>query len=122
VGLTSEVSFAIEGDTLVRRETITAKSPTTLRKLAVFLPSTGDRATTRMEGGRRVDRFTGRDGALEASFEASFPLAVSLQATGNSPLGRGHRGGIPLLLHGEATGVDTSKPLTWTARLRVVPN
>jgi len=120
-GLTSEVVWTIEGDTLVRRETVTAPTPISIRRFAVMLPSTGTDVSTRWEGDRRTDRFDSPDGALEVSVpEASFPLEASLRASGNAPLGRGARGAIPLVLNLEARAltVTPESPLSWTIRLR----
>ncbi|HXU80567.1 MAG TPA: hypothetical protein VN914_04180 [Polyangia bacterium] len=104
-GLTSEVRWKIEGDTLVRSETITAAKATSLKKFSVLFPSTGGTSSTRFENGHRIDRFVGPESALEVSVEGSVPLEVTLEATGNSSLGRGARGGIPLLLRAQARNV-----------------
>jgi hypothetical protein len=123
-GLVSEVRWSIEDDTLVRSETIQARRRTPLRSFAVWVSSTGARVTTRLQGGRRLDRFEAQDGVLEVSLDrSSVPLAVSLEATGNGPLGRGARGGIPLLLKIASTkelAIAPGRPLAFTLRLRVV--
>ncbi len=123
-GLISEVRWTVEGDALVRSETIQAARPTPLRALRLFVPSTGGQVTTRLQGGRRIDRFEGPDGVLEVSLDrASVPLAVSLEATGNGPLGRGARGGIPLLVRlatSKEVTLQPGRPLSFTLRLRPV--
>ncbi len=48
-GLTTEVLWKLDGDTLVRSETITATQPLTIRRFWVLFPSTGDRLSTRVE-------------------------------------------------------------------------
>jgi hypothetical protein len=120
-GFTTEVSWRLEGDTLVRSETVTATRAVSLKKLSVLFPSTGGRATTRHENGHRVDRFVGNEAALEVTIsESSVPLETTLEATGNSMLGRGARGGIPLLLRAQS-GPVTLKPgdtLRWTVRVK----
>jgi hypothetical protein len=124
-GLVSEVRFSIEGDALVRSETIQATRRTPLRAFTVLFPSTGGQVATRVQGGRRFDRFEGPDGVLEVSLDrASVPLAVSLEATGNGPLGRGARGGIPLLLKlasARELVIEPGRPLTFALRLRPLP-
>lgn len=124
-GMTAEVTWSIEGDALVRRERIQAAQPTSIRWFSVMFPSTGGKVTTQTQSGRRTNRFQGRDGVLEVSLDrASIPLNVSLDATGNGPLGRGARGGIPLLLRlANAKPIDLrpNRPLTWTLRLRPLP-
>jgi hypothetical protein len=56
--------------------------------------------------------------------ESSFPLNISLLATGDSAIGKGSRGAIPLVLNLEATGlaVAPGKNLTWKLSLRSFSN
>jgi hypothetical protein len=51
---------------------------------------------------------------------SSVPLTVSLQATGNSAIGRGTRGAIPLVLEWQASDLvlPAGASLSWTLRLR----
>jgi hypothetical protein len=125
-GLKSEVTWTLEGtDTLVRSETITASHPLTIRHFSVILPSTADRVETRIENGRRTDRFISPQGILEASVsESNFPLKPSLQATGDAPLGCGAFQPIPLLLSLQADDLilPAGGTLSWTLRCRVVAN
>jgi hypothetical protein len=121
-GLVAEVTWTIAGDTLVRTETVRASKRTAIGAFSVLVPSTGSRVATRFQSGRRIDRFEAPDGVLEVSLDrSSFPLAVALEATGNGPLGRGARGGIPLLLRLASQKeilLDPAHPLAWTIRLR----
>ncbi len=123
LGLRSAVTWSIDGDTLVRDETISATRRVSIRQYRVTLPSTAQSAHTRFEAGRRIDRFESDDGTLEVSLsDASFALEISLEATGNSAFGRGARRPIPLLLHLRAADL-TLKPgetLRWTIRLRAI--
>jgi hypothetical protein len=123
-GLVSEVSWVMRGDTLVRSETIRATGRTHIRSFSVMLPSTGGKVATRFQGGRRFDRFEGRDGVLEVSIDrASVPLSVALEATGDQALGRGARGPIPLLMRVGTTQdfqLTPGRPLTWTLQLRAL--
>jgi hypothetical protein len=109
-GLTAEVSWTLRnGNTLVRMETITADLPVPVRRLWLTFPGTGDKVAEKFTGmGETPARiFTGRDGALEFYFWTSHPSAFrdSVQAAGNSALGKGTRGHIPLLLNLEATNL-----------------
>ena len=120
-GLTAEVTWSIEGDTVVRDERIHATRPVSVRRWTVLCPSTGGAVTTRLEGGRRVHRFDSPEGVLEvAATAAGFTFAESLEATGDSVLGKGHRGHIPLLLWLQAADVaiEPGRPIGWTLRLR----
>jgi len=122
-GLTSEVTWKLEGDTLIRSETITAKGPVSLKKFSVLFPSTGDRTSTRFENGRRIDRCSGAEATLEVAMEASVPLDLTLESTGNSTLGRGARGGIPLLLraHTGSVALKAGESLRWAVRIKAIP-
>lgn len=119
--LETEVTWRIEGDALVRSEKISARRATTLRSFAVLFPSTGDAVSTSFAAGRRTDRFDGREGSVAVTLEeSSVPLTARLRATGDSPLGRGARGAIPLVLEYRAEGVPlkAGESLTWTLRVR----
>jgi hypothetical protein len=120
-GLTAVVTWTLTEDAVVRREAIAATVPVAIRRFSVMFTSTGDRVTTSVREGRRVDRFESPDGPIEAEvMDCNIPLVTSLRATGNSPLGRGARGAIPLVLHWQASDVSLQPgtSLTWTLRLR----
>ena len=70
---------------------------------------------------RRIDRFSDADGALEVEMQDStFPLTTSTAASGDSPLGRGVHGAIPLHLLFEANDLVLSgKAHRWRLALRV---
>jgi hypothetical protein len=122
-GVSSEVSFRIDGSTLVRRETITATRKVHLGRVAIAFPSRNGTLATRFEDRQRVDRFEGPDGALEVSLsEASVPFTTAIEATGNAPQGRGARGPIPLVLRAQTGPVDLQPgdKLSFEIRLRVL--
>jgi len=118
------VQWTIRDGTLVRTETLTASHPVSIRRFWVLFPATGEEVTTRLAAdGSRIRRFTGREGTLEVSASsANIPFQESLQATGNSALGKGTRGHIPLILNLQATNlvVKPDAPLSWTISLRPV--
>jgi hypothetical protein len=121
-GLTTEVTWSLEADGLVRRETITAAAPVHVRRFWVMVPSSGDELASRPDG--LGGRFRGREGTLDVDAVASgFKLRQSLQATGNGPLGKGTRGPIPLVLTLEARDLTVAPgaPLAWTMRLKTTP-
>ena len=122
-GLTSEVAWALSGDTLVRRETISSTNTIIIRHFSVVFPSTANSVSTRLENGQRVDRFTGSNATLEFSAASrNVTFNESLQATGNSAMGKGTRGPIPLILHLDADNVAVSpgKPFEWTCQIRTL--
>ena len=73
-----------------------------------------------MTGPPRTDVLTGSEGRLGVTVtQSDWPIVVRGFATGDSPLGRGARGAIPLHLQLEARDVrlDAGKPQGWTLRL-----
>lgn len=124
-GLTSEVKWKLDGDTLVRTEKIAAANPMTIRKFSVIFPSTANSAATRFEHGRRIDRFTGANATLEVSAGSkNVSFAENLLATGNSAMGKGTRGPIPLILQIEADNLKLKpgRPFEWTFRIKMLPD
>src|SRR6266536_439377 len=118
VGLSSEVSWRIENDTLIREEKLTAARPIEIRRWRLSVPTTYSIAETRLEQEKRIDRFTSADGSLEVAMEeATFPLTTSIVAAGNTPLGRGVQGAIPLHLVFEAQNVAVAPGQTIKSRL-----
>jgi hypothetical protein len=121
-GLRTEVVWSIQGDSLIREERITASRLTTIRRFCALFPSTASRHSTRLEGGRRIDRFRGSDAELEvAAASPDMRLAASVEAAG-SGLDKGTRGPIPLILrlHAADLAVQPGHPLRWTVRLRML--
>jgi hypothetical protein len=116
VGLTSEVIWRIENGALTREETLMSKGGVTIRRWRLAVPSTYDQVETEMIKGARVDRFYSAKGSLDVRMlEANFPLKTSIVASGNSALGRGVHGAIPLHLVFEAQGVQA--PLKYKVAL-----
>jgi len=111
VGLTTEVVWRIEKDTLTREETITAKQPVSIRRWWLTVPSTYANLETDFDHKTRVDRFSSANGSLEVRMiSASFPMTIQVLATGDSPLGRGVRGAIPLHLVFDSNNLRAVQP------------
>jgi hypothetical protein len=120
-GLSTAVSWKLDGHTVVRSEKITASRPVAIRRFWVMFTSRGNCDTIHFEKGRRIDRFDSPDGSVEVEVsDSSFPFQKSLLATGDSALGRGARGAIPLVLQWQADDLKlrAGDTLTWTIRLR----
>ena len=122
VGLTSEVTWRIVNGTLVREETLTGDKPLTIRSWRLAVPSTYANVSTEQDvRGKRVDRFFSQRGALEVQLTGeSFPIKRSVMATGDSALGRGVHGAIPLHLRFDAENLtlQTNRPLKYRLTLR----
>jgi len=106
VGLVSEVVWRIQNGTLTREETLSSKGAVSIRRWRLAVPSSYDQVDTDMIKGMRVDKFYSVQGSLEVRMiEASFPLKTTILASGNSPVGRGVHGAIPLHLVFEANEI-----------------
>ena len=117
VGLTSEVVWRIENGALVRDETLSSKQPISIKQWRMVVPSTHDSVET-TDG---KIRFNSRAGSLEVQMSATnFNPRSYMVAAGDSPLGRGVRGAIPLHLVFEARDVviNPRKPLKYRLILR----
>jgi len=107
VGLTSEVVWRLEKGALVREETVSAKQPVSIRRWRLAIPSTHNNFD--MEQLRQgFVRFQSSKGILDVIFGADFPVQGSLVAAGDTPLGRGVHGAIPLHLVYEARDLSVS--------------
>jgi len=116
VGLVSEVVWRIENGTLTREETLSSKGAVSIRRWRLAVPSSYDQVDTDMIKGARVDKFYSAQGSLEVRMiEANFPLKTTIVASGNSPVGRGVHGAIPLHLVFEAK--DVQAPLKYKIAL-----
>ena len=121
--MTSSVDWRLEGTTLVRTERLTASKPVRIARWHVLIPSTATSVATEIAGHRRVDTLSGRDGTLGVSVvESAWPCALTARvAPGDTPLGRGARGAVPLHLACEARDISLQPgvPAAWTLRLEV---
>ncbi len=120
-GLTTEVSWNFVGNALVRSQLISARLPVRIKRFWAAIPSTATTDVSSIDAGHRTDTLIGKEGRLAVSVDqSSFPLAVSLQATENSPVGKGSRGPIPLILNLEArdVAIGPSADLKWVLFLR----
>lgn len=120
--ITAVVEWRLEQGGLVRTERLTASRPVTIAGWSVIVPATGSTLTTEMAGGARVDAVAGREGTLRvAVLHSDWPYSIGVTATGDSPLGRGARGAIPLHLRIDATDIvlKPGVPAGWTLRLQL---
>src|SRR5437879_11357544 len=116
----AEVTWKLEGNSLLRSETISAKIATTIKRYWLAIPSTANSSSSSTTNGLPIYRLRGKEGTLEVAVtEASFPLEASLQATGNGEWGRGSRGPVPLMLNFRASDLSLKEgqSLNWTIRL-----
>ncbi len=120
VGLTSEVVWRIEKGTLTRDETLSSKQPVSIKRWRLAIPSTHNNIDMEMLK-RALVRFKSSKGALDVMFGADFPVEGSLVAAGNSAIGRGVHGAIPLHLVYEARDLNVSARSPLKYRLSLTP-
>jgi hypothetical protein len=105
-GLTTEVTWGFRGNRLTRSERISAVHAVSIKRLWLAIPSTATTSFVSFQQGHRVDTLKGPGDSLQVTVDqSSFPLNISLQATGDSPLGKGSQGPVPLLLNLEALDI-----------------
>ncbi len=121
-GITSEVNWRIEGNRLIRRETLTANKDLTVKNWRVAVPTTADKSRVEMNAGKRTDIFEGREGTLKVTANADWKYDVSLMATGDSRLGKGVLGAIPLHLIFESNDLLLKKgqKAVWEITLELI--
>ncbi len=118
VGLISEVVWRIENGTLTREETLSSKQPVSIRRWRMVVPTTYDQVETDVNKGVRVDKFYSAKGSLDVRLiDVNFPLKTSIVASGDSALGRGVHGAIPLHLVFEARELMLQAPLKYKIAL-----
>jgi hypothetical protein len=106
-GITSEVRWRIDGNKLIRTETLTADRDLTIKNWRFTVPTTADRAQFEMKENAHL--FEGREGTLKIVSKADWQYKTSLLTTGDSRLGKGVLGAIPLHLVLDASDVALKK-------------
>lgn len=120
IGLTSDVTWRIINQTLVREEELTASKPITIRSWRLSVPTTYSNVST-LEG-KSIVRFFSHRGALEVQLSGeSFLVKKSVLATGDGALGRGVHGPIPLHLRFEAENLVLQEKRPLKYRLTLTP-
>lgn len=121
IGITSDVKWVIAGNILTRTETLTSSKDIKIRRWWVAVPVTADKTTSQIVDGKRTDIFTGREGTLRVTANADWKFETSLIATGDSRLGKGVLGPIPLHLIYSAEGLllENGKASSWQISLDV---
>ncbi len=121
-GITSEVRWHIEGNKLIREETLRANKDLTVKNWRVAIPVTADKTHFELNIKTRTDFFEGREGILAVSATADWKNKINLMATGDSRLGKGTLGAIPLHLiySTENLQLRANQPRRWKLSLTVM--
>jgi hypothetical protein len=120
VGLTSEVVWRIEDGTLTREETLSSKQPVSIRRWRMAIPSTYNNFDMGLLK-RGTIRFKSETGTLDVTFGADFPVEATIVAAGDTPIGRGVHGAIPLHLVYEAQNVELKSGSPLKSKLILMP-
>lgn len=112
-GLTSDVEFVIKDGRLIRRETVTASRSITIERWRFVLPTTASSIEPSASG--RSFELTSREGDQSVIFVVPEPVKFTIMATGDSRLGKGVLGAIPLHLIAEQTNIKliAGQKLVW---------
>jgi hypothetical protein len=121
--ITSEVTWHLEGSKLTRDETLKSSEPITLRHWWIAISSTTTQDESSSVNGRRVDHFAFGQDRLSINALADWPLETSLLATGDTALGRGARGAIPLHMVYESRSLllEPDRAKTWHLVIELAP-
>ncbi len=122
VGLTSEVVWRIEGNSLTREETLSSKQPVNIHFWLLAVPTTHETVNLDLLRGPGLVRFESLKGALDVRMsDANFQMEESIISTGNGALGRGVHGAIPLHLVYKASDLEVTpgKPLKYKLELTI---
>jgi hypothetical protein len=121
--LASIVEWTVNGGVLTRTERLVAEKALHIVRWRVLVPTTASSVKTQVNGSARVDTFTGREGTLRVSLTSgAWPCELTVSpVAGNTPLGRGARGAVPMHLACEAHDISLTPgvPAAWTLRLEV---
>ena len=118
--ITSEVVWRLEGATLTRDETLRSDEDITLQRWWVAVPSTLNREL-RLAGSERQDLLTDEKSGLLVTVAADWPVSISAWAPGDSALGRGARGPVPLHLIYESPHLrlPAQKDMHWRLTIKL---
>ena len=120
VGLTSEVVWRIEDGALTREETLSSKQSVSIRRWRMAIPSTYNNFDMEMLK-RGAVRFKSAKGTLDVTFGADFPVEATVVAAGDTVIGRGVHGAIPLHLVYEAQNVELKSGSPLKSKLILMP-
>jgi hypothetical protein len=124
-GFKTRVVFRIDGDRLLREETLTASRDVAVRRFSFAVPTTAARVseTTARPGTKRRWAFASPEATLEVGLEDG-PLEAAVWAPGDAPEGQAPRRGVPLHLQIETRStmiLTPARPFRWSVWLRVGP-
>lgn len=113
IGLTSRVSWRVEGTKLIRRETVEAEDSVSIRNWRVAVTSTAPGTFMPTSEADREYVFAGAEGNLRVKIIVSSDTRIQLVSTRDTRLGKGVLGAIPLHLVMQSGARDLNKGEKW---------
>jgi hypothetical protein len=112
IGLDSQVEFRINGGSLIRTETLTARNPTEISLWKFVFPSTGESLAQTSTSAYEI---SGREGITRLALKTDRGFNVRAFAVGDSKLSKGVLGAIPLHLVVERENIklEAGQKLFW---------
>ena len=114
-GLRSDVEFVVEGNKVIRRETLTADREIEIKTWKFAFPATASSSREIGQRGSSTFELNGREGRGTVTFKTPAGAQLRVVATGDSKLGKGVLGAIPLHLVAEAENIKLAagQKLSW---------
>jgi hypothetical protein len=98
-GIVADVRWKLAGTSLLREEKLSVSKPVEVDRMWMVVPSTALAETNTTDGGKPRYQFESNEGVLTVGFGSSIEMSPPIiRATGNSPMGKGSRGPVHLLL------------------------
>jgi hypothetical protein len=121
-GLTSTVTWRVDGNVLIRRELVEANDAVVIKKWRVAVPLTGSTARVEMVDGVQRFRVTGREGVLSVGVRAPKDVRFEVEASGDSRLSKGVLGAIPihLVAEGGERTIAKGETLAWEISFELI--
>ena len=122
IGVTSTVEWKVEGNRLIRTETVHPDRELKIEDWQVAIPTTAADARIEFVNGNIRYILEGRDGKLAVTVNVPDQTKLSVNATGDSRLGKGVLGAIPIHLTAENNNIELGKgkQLSWTLTLELL--
>lgn len=121
-GLTSKVSWKIDGNRLIRRETIEANESVNIKNWRAAIPSTA--STVDVVGGSNAQSYLlrGREGVLSLTIRSPKNTRTSIEASGDGRMSKGVLGAVPIhiVVDGGERALEKGDTIVWEIVFEVI--
>ncbi|HWR15345.1 MAG TPA: alginate lyase family protein [Terriglobales bacterium] len=121
-GIVADVRWELQGTSLVRKESLSVSKPIEIRRMWMVVSSSAEHCVR--VGNGETYNFAGPEGEMTFAFTGwGQNTSREIRFTGDSPLGKGSRGAVPVLLEIEREDFELSpqEPLSWAMTMTVAP-